>query len=155
METPFRFGLQRVRDLRAHDEERAKEQFAASLSQRLRGEALLRAAEERLQTARADGIGADPPDAGSSMPLSGADLVSRQAWVERLERTKADAEVRLRGLDAELELRRAGLADASRRREVLDKLKDRQRDAHRRDAARRESVLLDEMALGVHRRRAA
>jgi flagellar FliJ protein len=153
METPFRFGLERVRDLRVHDEERAKEQFAASLSQRLRGEALLRAAEERLRGARAGGIGR--VGTGSAMPLSGADLVSRQAWVERLEHTKADAEVRLRGLDAELEQRRAGLTDASRRREVLDKLEERQRDAHRRDAARRESALLDEMALGVHRRRAA
>src|SRR5512144_2073432 len=108
MEPPFRFGLERVRELRAHDEERAKEQFAASLSQRVRGEALLRAADERLRTAR---LVSTPPEGG---PVDAATLVSRQAWVERLERTKADAELRLRGYDAELEARRVVLSDASR-----------------------------------------
>src|SRR4051794_3112456 len=150
MSAPFRFGLERVRDLRAHDEELAKEQFAATLSQRLRGEALLRAADDRLRTARVEG-GSDH----AAVSLSGMDLVSRQAWVERLERTRADAEVRLQGLDAELEASRAGLTDASRKREVLDKLEQRQRAAHVADAQRREGAALDEMALGMHRRRLA
>jgi flagellar FliJ protein len=150
MSAPFRFGLERVRDLRAHDEELAKEQFAATLSQRLRGEALLRAAEDRLRHARADAVADEVVP-----PLSGMDLVTRQAWVERLERTRADAEVRLRGLDAEVEASRAGLTDASRKREVLDKLEQRQRQAHVADAQRREGAALDEMALGMHRRRLA
>jgi flagellar protein FliJ len=119
MSAPFRFGLERVRDLRAHDEELAKERFAASLSQRLRGEAILRAAEEQLHDARI--IGGPAPHA----PLSGLDLVARQAWVERLERSK------------------------------LDKLEERQRQAHVADQLRREGAALDEMALGIHRRRFA
>ena len=123
METPFRFGLERVRELRAHDEERAKEQFAASLSQRVRGEALLRAADERLRTARADS------GAPQGLTVDAATLVSRQAWVERLERSKADAELRLRSYDAELEARRVTLTDASRNREVLDRLRERQHEA--------------------------
>jgi len=145
METPFRFGLERVRELRAHDEERAKEQFAASLSQRVRGEALLRAADERLRDARADS------GAPHGLTVDSATLVSRQAWVERLERSKADAELRLRSYDAELEARRVSLTDASRNREVLDRLRERQREAHRRDAARREGAVLDEIALRTHR----
>ena len=145
METPFRFGLERVRELRAHDEERAKEQFAASLSQRVRGEALLRAADERLRTARADS------GAPQGLTVDAATLVSRQAWVERLERSKADAELRLRSYDAELEARRVTLTDASRNREVLDRLRERQHEAHRRDAARREGAVLDEIALRTHR----
>jgi flagellar protein FliJ len=149
MSAPFRFGLERVRDLRAHDEELAKERFAASLSQRLRGEAILRAAEEQLHDARIGGA----PAAQAS--LSGADLLARQAWVERLERSKADAEVRLLGLDAQLAASRDDLTDASRRREVLDKLKERQRQAHVADQLRREGAALDEMALGIHRRRSA
>src|SRR3954471_16643212 len=118
METPFRFGLERVRELRAHDEARAKEQFAASLSERLRGEALLRAADERLRSARTD---AAPPEGFS---VDASMLVSQQAWVERLERTRADAERRLQSYDAELEARRPSLTDASRNREVLDRLKE-------------------------------
>jgi flagellar FliJ protein len=147
MESPFRFGLERVRELRAHDEERAKEQFAASLSQRVRGEAMLRAVDENLRSARADSA----PPAG--LPVDAASLVSRQAWVERLERTRADAELRLESFDAELELRRGALTDASRNRQVLDRLKERQHDAHRRDAARREGAVLDEIALRTHRQR--
>jgi flagellar protein FliJ len=147
METPFRFGLERVRELRAHDEARAKEQFAASLSERLRGEALLRAADERLRSARTD---AAPPE---GFAVDASMLVSQQAWVERLERTRADAELRLQSYDAELEARRASLTDASRNREVLDRLKERQHDAHRRDAARREGAVLDEIGLRTHRQR--
>ena len=151
METPFRFGLERVREIRAHDEEQAKEQFAATLNQRLRGEAVLRAAEERLHEAQRPVL---PESSGG--PISGGSLVARQAWVERLQRSREDAALRLRGLEAELERKRASLTDASRRREVLDKLKDRQRDAHRQACERRESIALDEMALSVHvRRRAA
>jgi flagellar protein FliJ len=150
METPFRFGLERVREIRAHDEEQAKEQFAATLNQRLRGEALLRAAEELLQDAQ------QPVLPGSlDGPVSGGSLVARQAWVERLQRSREDAALKLRGLDVELERKRASLTDASRRREVLDKLKDRQRDEHRRACERRESAALDEMALSVHARRGA
>jgi flagellar FliJ protein len=148
METPFRFGLERVREIRAHDEERAKEQFADTLNQRLRGEALLRAAEEQLREATRPVI-----PSSFEGPVSGTSLAARQAWVERLERSLEDAAVRLHGLDVDLQRSRESLTDASRRREVLDQLKERQRDAHRRDCERRESAALDEMALSVHARR--
>jgi flagellar protein FliJ len=151
METPFRFGLERVREIRAHDEEQAKEQFAASLSQRVRGEALLRAAEDQLRDAQQ----AAGPGIPTSLhgPVTGTSLVARQAWVERLERTRDDAAISLQGLDLELERSRATLTDASRRREVLDQLKSRHREEHRRACAQRENAALDEMALNVHARR--
>jgi flagellar FliJ protein len=147
MSSPFRFGLERVREIRAHDEEQAKEQFAASLSQRVRGEALLRAAEQRLDQARSE-----PVSPALGQPLTGMALVSRQAWVDRLERTRQDAVLQLQGYDAELARSRESLTDASRRREVLDKLKQRQRDAHLRAVERREGAELDEMALRMHAR---
>jgi flagellar protein FliJ len=151
METPFRFGLERVREIRAHDEEQAKEQFADSLSQRVRGEAMLRAAEDRLREAqRSDGTGLAGAFGG---PISGDALVARQAWVERLERTRDDAAVRLQGLDMALARSRESLTDASRRREVLDQLKRRHREKHVRECERRESNAIDEMALNVHNRR--
>jgi flagellar FliJ protein len=149
METPFRFGLERVRDLRVHDEAQAKEAFAASLSQRLRGQAMLHAAEQLLQDARA----AAPGDDGA--PLTGAALMSRQAWVDRLQRSRDDAATRLTGLDVHLQRSRETLTDASRAREVLDQLKARQRDAHRLRAERRQGAELDEMALRAYVRRAA
>jgi flagellar FliJ protein len=149
MSAPFRFGLERVREIRVHDEDQAKERFAASLSARVRGEAVLRAAEARLRDAQS---GALTPGLG---PLTGASLVARQAWVERLEHDRADAQLRMRGYETELQARRAELAKASQAREVLDKLKERQSEEHRVESERVEADRLDEMALQMHARRAA
>jgi flagellar FliJ protein len=149
MSAPFRFGLERVREIRVHDEDQAKERFAASLDARVRGEAVLRAAEERLREAQAD---ANQPALG---PLTGASLVSRQAWVERLEQSRADAELRMANYEAELQARRAELRRASQAREVLDRLETRQREQHRLASDRVEAAQLDEMALQTHTRRSA
>jgi flagellar FliJ protein len=149
MSAPFRFGLQRVREIRAHDEDQAKERFAASLNQRVRGEAALRAAEDRLIEAKQDGL------APAFGPLTGASLMSRQAWVERLERSRDDAVVRMSGYDADLARSRESLTDASRAREVLDKLEQRQREEHRRAATRVENAELDEMGLRAFSRQRA
>jgi flagellar FliJ protein len=149
MSAPFRFGLQRVREIRAHDEDQAKERFAVSLNARLRGEAVLRAAEQRLRDAQ---TGAGTPGLG---PLTGATLVSRQAWVERLEHDRADARLRMSNYEAELQRRRAELRDASQAREVLDKLEERQREAHRLERDRVENGQLDEMAIQMHARNKA
>jgi flagellar protein FliJ len=151
MSAPFRFGLQRVREIRAHDEDQAKERFAASLSERVRGEAVLRAAEARLVEAKQEGI-APVTTLG---PLTGSALVFRQAWVERLERSRDDAAVRMTAYDADLARSRESLTDASRAREVLDKLEERQRDEHRRAAARVENAELDEMGLRAFTRQRA
>lgn len=148
MSAPFRFGLERVREIRVHDEDQAKERFAASLSARVRGEAVLRAAEERLRDAQT-GVTA------AMGPLSGATLVARQAWVERMEHDRADAQLRMRTYESELATRRTELAKASQAREVLDQLKERRREEHRLEAERAEAERLDEMALQMHARRSA
>ena len=148
MSTPrFQFGLERVRELRAHDEDRAKEAFAVSLDQRGRGAALLAGAAALLDDAQAAQRGA--------VSCSGADLASRQAWLERVEQTRHDAERRLRQHDAELLQRRGELTEASRRRQALDKLKERRAGEHALLAARAESAFLDEVALNAHVRRGA
>ncbi|HYF24976.1 MAG TPA: flagellar export protein FliJ [Baekduia sp.] len=147
-DVPFRFGLERVRELRAHDEDRAKEAFAASLQQRLRGAAQLAAADARLR----DALDAGTPSGGLS--LTGADLLAHQSWVERLERTRSDAQLALHHFDVDLATSRASLTEASRRREALERLKQRQGAEHRATAARREAAALDEIALRGHGRRA-
>jgi flagellar FliJ protein len=145
-ETTFRFGLERVRQVRAHDEDRAKEELAAGIAARLRGEALLRAAQERLADAHTLGRG------GTALPASGAVLVARQAWTERVERSRVDAERAVSAADAEVAARREALAFAGRRREVLDRLRERKLAEHRLAGARAEGATLDEMALGMHLR---
>jgi flagellar FliJ protein len=148
METPFHFGLERVRNVRVHAEEQAKEQFAASLSQQLRGAAMLRAAEAHLEDARTNAV-----PAASSAPLTGGDLAARQAWVERLERTRAAAMHTLRALDDELVNHRSSLTQASLNRETLERLRDRQRRAHVPAGERRAGNAMDEMAIRRHARR--
>jgi flagellar protein FliJ len=149
MSAPFRFGLQRVREIRAHDEDQAKERFAASLNARVRGEAVLRAAEDRLRDAQS---GATAPGFG---PLSGQSLVARQAWVERMEHDRADARLRMTTYETDLQRKRGELAKASQAREVLDKLEERQREEHRLESERAESGRLDEMAIQMFARRQA
>jgi flagellar protein FliJ len=149
MSRPFRFGLERVREIRAHDEDQAKERFAASLNARMRGEAALRAAEQHLRDAQ---TGVVAPTLG---PLSGATLVARQAWVERLEASRADAQLRMASYEADLVTKRGELAQASQAREVLDQLETKQRAAHKAEAERVEAAQLDEMALQMHARKMA
>jgi flagellar FliJ protein len=147
-ETPFRFRLERVRELRAHDEERAREEFAASLARRVRGAAQLAAAADLVHQAREA-----HRDGAVNGVLSGTDLVAQQLWLERVERDRLAAELEVTRRDAEVESRKVALAAAGQRREVLERLKDRHRAEHQASDARRSGAALDEMALSIHRRR--
>jgi flagellar FliJ protein len=148
VETPsFTFRLERVRSLRERAEERAREELARELQLRLRGEALLREATHNVSAARDTGRGAV-----LTSGASGADLLAAQAYMERAERDRREAAQDLDRQDAQVEARRQALTEAAREREVIDRLKERQRATHVREAARREQIALDEVALAVHRR---
>lgn len=147
-DVPFRFGLERVRELRAHDEDRAREEFAASLNRRARGAAMLQAAQDLIEQAR-DGRRT------TSGPVSAQDLLSQQMWLERLERHRETAARELDKSDNELLQRRGELNEARQKREVLERLKERRRDEHAAENARRQGAALDEMALSAHLRKTA
>jgi flagellar FliJ protein len=144
-ETPFRFGLERVRELREHDEDRAREDFAASLTRRERDAATLRAASDVVREAR------DARRAGA--PLDGHTIVAQQLWLERVEADRRKAELEVARRDAEIESRRQALGAAQQRREVIERLKERHRAQHQAADALRSAAALDEMALAIHRRR--
>jgi flagellar protein FliJ len=144
----FAFSLERVREVRAHEEDVAREAFAASLSLRARGAALLADAQQRAAAARDEAIAA-------TTPRSGADLIAVQAWLESTQRSQEQAALELDRREAELEARRVALTSAGQRRQVLEKLKERKAEAHRLESARREASILDEVALTGHVRRAA
>ena len=142
----FRFGLERVREIRAHDEDRAKEAFAAGLAQRMRGAALLAAASNQVDEAHAT-------RREGAASASGSDLVSMQAYLDRVEQSRRDAEQTLAQSEAALAERRTALTEASRRRQALDRLKERRAAEHAAEAARREGAFLDEVAISAHVRR--
>lgn len=149
MNRPFQFRLERVRALRERAEDSAKEELAASLSHRLRGEALLRAAAERVDGA----LSAHRHAAGVS--VSGAQLIATQTYLERAERARVAAAEDLHRREADVEARRGALIEAARERQALERLKERRRADHVAAAGRADGQALDEMALAMHRRRGA
>ena len=149
MNRPFQFRLERVRALRQSAEKSAKEELAESLSYRLKGEAMLRAAAERLEGAQAAWRG------DSAGVVTGPQLMARQSYLERAERARMAAAEDLIRREADVEARRERLIAAARDRQALDRLKERRREDHRREESRTETAALDEMALSIYRRREA
>ncbi len=147
MKERFDFGLERVRKVRAHDEDRAKEALASSLARRERQEACLNAVAEQLQAARFA-----TPTFQDGPAVDIAALRARQAYVERLERTRLVTALEVDRADAEVDAHRTVVTAASRKREVLDRLRDRQAAAHRLEVSRAEGTRLDEIALQGHLR---
>ena len=143
---PFRFPLERVRAVRERAEEQAQEELASSLAVRVEGEAMLRAAADDVGDAQR------ARRSSSTGVLSGAELVALQSYLERAERMRESAALELDRREAEVDARRAALTARSQERQVLERLKERRRADHDREMERRESVLLDEMALNAHRR---
>ncbi|MEA2388374.1 MAG: flagellar protein FliJ, partial [Thermoleophilaceae bacterium] len=143
---PFNFRLERVRALRERFEDQAREDLAASLSVRLKGEAMLRAASETYSRAQ------ENRRHTAAVEVSGEDLLASQAYIERASRMREAAELELDRRDAEVDARRTALLAAARERQVLERLKERRRADHRRESDRVEAGLLDEMAITSHRR---
>jgi flagellar protein FliJ len=142
----FSFRLERVRALRERAEDHAKEEYATSLAHRLEGESLLRAAADTRDRARAE---ARAGGAG----LSGIDLLTSQAWLERLELARQAAELELDRRGAEVEARHVALVNAARERHALERLSDKRRAEHALETNRREAYELDELAAAGHRRK--
>src|SRR5213080_405482 len=80
---PFAFRLERVRAVRERIEDQAKEELATSLSQRLKGETMLRAAVDELESARDRRV-----EALTEGVATGSDLVAAQAYLEQAQRTR-------------------------------------------------------------------
>jgi flagellar FliJ protein len=147
---PFRFRLERIRSVRERVEDQAREELAASLALRLKGEGMLRAAEAELQAARDARLAT-----GTQQAASGVDLVAAQAYVEQAERRRQARMLDLDRCDAEVEARRAALLQAAKDRQALERLKDRKKAEHAVESQRIAGIALDEMSLNMHRRRVA
>lgn len=143
-ESPFRFGLERVRDVRVHAEKAAQETLAQSLM--LRGTQLAALAEADATLAAARTASVPDPVISPSVPVSGQALMASHAWVQRLERRRDQAITACDRAEAQVAGDRAKVLDAARRREALDKLRDRRRAEHTVLAGRAEAARLDEIA---------
>jgi len=145
----FRFRLERVRALRERSEDAAKEAVAAAMMARLRSEQEVQAASARIAAARGAQLDA------TSAPTSAADLIARQAYLERTERAHRATQVDLGRYELVLDQRRQELTEAARKRQALERLKEHRRADHDREQLRLEGIELDEIAIqGFHRRAA-
>jgi flagellar FliJ protein len=147
----FRFRLERVRAVRERKEKLAQRELADAISRRSSSVAELRSADAHLEHALEEQRTA----AGEREPVSATDLVARQAFLERVE---AQRRLRARELEQrELEVaeRDAELATAASEHEALNRLRDRHRGEHDREADRRERNVLDEIASTRFRRSTA
>lgn len=82
-------------------------------------------------------------------------LAAVQAYIERTESLVQAAAVEKDRREDLLSGRREALTQASRDRQVLDRLRERRRAAHAVHTARLDGVIQDELAAGVHRRQEA
>ena len=146
--TGFSFKLESLRALREQAEQLAKEELARELARQAQRDAELDAAEERLRDARAAG------QLAAGTTVTGLDLVSLQAYVERRERERLAALDDARAQEQEVGVSRKRFEAAARDRAVLERLKQRRADEHRRAEAKAEEATLGEIAINRHRRAA-
>lgn len=146
----FRFRLEPVRALSERRETEAQSALAAALADESAARARLADAE---QESRAAVLGLGSCMRGGS--VTGAQLRAQEAWIGRTagrcESLALDVDRRTTESDA----RRGVLTEAARDHEVLERLRLKRAAEHRAEQARQEQEALDEIALGLHRRRSA
>ena len=139
----FRFRLERVRALRERRERLAQEALAQSLTQLNVSQEGLRSAEAELQQALEEQRRASAGEGSQD----GTELRARQAFLERVQAERIRRQAALARSEAEVADRNAKLATAAGEHEMLLRLRDRRRDEHEREQARRESNAIDELAV--------
>lgn len=142
--TSYRFRLEHVRALRERREEQAKLELAGALQRRRRCRDQL--ADTHALISRA---------CVAQMQARGDELRVHQAYLERLESTERLLADQLTGHERDVAGRRARLTACSQERAALEKLKQKGLDAHNRELAHVEQLLLDELACNRYWRQAA
>jgi flagellar FliJ protein len=140
----FSFRLESVRALREQAEEQAKAVLGRELALEAECAAAVAAAADRLAQAAAAGAEG-----------CGSDFAARQAYVERCERLLAAAQLELALAKNRVEDRRRALTEASREREMLDRLRTKHLAVHQAEASRAEEAMLSEVGLTMFRGRTA
>lgn len=136
----FIFRFETMLKLRRQQEDHHKRIVGARMTQ---------IAEVRDQIARLEQQARDETDDIRQRTAQGTidltQLVRHRHWLGQLNRNTLDAQTRLRTLEARLAQERVQLAEAVKRRRILEKLRERQAEQHQKEADRRETRELDEI----------
>ncbi len=136
----FRFPLRPVATLRAHQELRAKEAFAASVHVYVQSEAELAAARTRVARCETELYESRREHFDASTAAEAFASYRRECAAE------ATAERSMIEKRAEMNERRAGYLEAHRKLEVVNRLEQKARATHRLDTLREEQIELDDFA---------
>ena len=137
--------------MRERTEKLAQRELAKAISRRSSRQADLLASDVHLEHAHAEQRTA----AAEPSAVSASDLLARQAFLERIEAQRRLHARQLEQCEVEVADRDAELATAASEHEMLNRLRERRRGEHDREAARRERNLLDEIATTRFGRRSA
>lgn len=144
---PFDFQLQPVLRHREILEDKSRQDFAEALGRErqlqeqveARRSELL-ALQEELRTRQSHGIAVQ-------------DLLLFEESIAHVGRRLSVLMREAEEARHEIDRRREALAEASRDRRLLEKLKEKKKEEHGREMARQETILLDEIALQLDRER--
>lgn len=145
---PFAFRLERVLSVRRVQEEQAQLRHAEALERRCAAERALSTLSETLRQTLED-----LDDLKRRDELTTEALHLHSLHVSGLRRSIHLARAELERRTAEVEASAAELLEAHRAREALDKLRERELDAWRREEAKREAKQIDEIAVSRRRTR--
>ncbi|MBL67959.1 MAG: hypothetical protein CMO74_05835 [Verrucomicrobiales bacterium] len=136
---PFEFNLQSVRDLREGEESRARERYARAMQEmkafNLRRRKVEQEIEDNLQATRKESAGR----------MESGRMATLRAMHKALKEQLVALEPEEQRLRRSLDEKSKQLLAARQKREALDKLHDKQKDAHDRESARLDQLALDEM----------
>jgi len=123
----FRFRLESVLTLRTWDEERARTQLAQALARERRYERNISEIDGLIDQALTSWM-ADRRSGGSA-----AREVGQWAHLNHLDHNRRDLNAKLQAARQVREEKTAGLLECRQKRRVIEKLKERQHDAYRKD----------------------
>lgn len=149
----FRFRLERIRALRERSEDLARQELARAVSRLSGSRDRLGEVDARLERVRARQRQRLATDGATT--VSAGELLAHQAFAEHIETQRTIGVHDLEHHAAEVADRDAELGHAAREHQVLERLKERRRTEHEHEAERRESNLLDEIAMDRARRSVA
>jgi flagellar export protein FliJ len=138
---PFRFSLQSVRVIRERKEQVAQEHYAvASRDHELAAQQLRQANTELAASWEA-------LCQQVSLGAAASDLRRARAWCAALETRQRERATELQKARYTLDTASRELMAATRERQAMDRLHDKQRAAYQLEAQREEQKVLDEMGL--------
>jgi flagellar FliJ protein len=141
----FKFRLAPLLRVRAYIEKQRQKEHAAAVKEVLKQKNQL----ARLGSQRE--VIADAQRAAASGTFTSADLLVCSRYLLKLRKDTLIGSELLHGLEREAEKKRKKLVEASRERQVYEKLEERQRERYLKEAARVEQKETDEIAVNTHR----